>query len=144
MRGISYVYIIKMTQDELNDYVVKAKEAGLIYHPAHFVYSMKNTEGEVFEYKFRPLNENNGLSRDSIISRRSVGVVIVTPYVMEIPHKTYESVARKIKNILLDIGLTKPELVTDFKDTNKQINVSTMYNEIKQSDNDFVILNKGF
>ena len=144
MRGISYVYIIKMTQDELDDYVKGAKEAGLIYHPAHLVYSMKNTEGEVFEYKFRPLNENNGLSRDSIISRRSVGVVIVTPNVMEIPHKTYESVAKKIKNVLLDIGLTKPELVTDFKDMNKQINVNIMYNEIKQSGNDFIVLNKGF
>jgi len=137
MRPISFIYIEKISQDEFNNEVKKWNEIGFIYYPFHKMFSVERVDNRISVSRGRPFNENCGLIRDSFVSTRGIGYIIVLPSSVSLTHEIMDKIAIEIKTDIEDLGISSYQLVTSLDDDSKKIDIMLAYNSIKQAKSKF-------
>ena len=140
MRHISFIYIEKTMFNQIEDEKEMWREVGFEYVPFHYVIDFASVneiddkpELKEIVTKGRPLNMNNGLIRDSFISTKGIGILVVlkNDYVNDL---MYDKIGQLIKELVIDLGIDDYQLVSNFENENKKIDIIKLNNSIKHSE----------
>jgi len=139
MRPINFIYSEVITQKDLINENSKWKEAGFEYVPFHYMVNFNEPNAEsVSITKGRPLNMNNGLIRDSFLSTKGLGFLVVVNEYGELPISVYENLAKLIKQVVVDIGLNEYQLATNYNIDSRKLDIIKLHSEILNAEADFL------
>ena len=140
MRPINFIYVEAITQEDLIEENKKWKEAGFEYVPFHYMlnFSEHKADNGAVIVKGRPLNMNNGLIRDSFLSAKGIGVLLVVNEYGNIPISIYKQLGKLIKQTTIDIGLTEYQLATNYSIEERKLDIVKLHSEILNAEVEFL------
>lgn len=134
------IYAEAIKESDYDKEVAVWKDAGFEFYPYHFLVSFRGLHMEPIIEKGRPLNENCGLIRDSFVSARSIGYLILLPEGHDFDSELADRVAGHMKSIVVDLGLEQFQVATNYKDKKRSVDMTMMYHAIKSASDGFARL----
>jgi len=144
MRYINFFYLEKINYSDFKSEKQKWEEAGFEYVPYHFLINLtdfdslkENINIDEVVSRGRPFNMNNGLIRDSFISQKGIGILIITNG-ETITTEMYNVIGSLIKNTYVDLGIENHQLVTNFYEKDKKVDTIKVTNAVKEAKDAFI------
>ena len=135
------IYVEAISESSYQDEVALWREAGFEFYPYHFLVSFRGLHMEPVFEKGRPLNSNCGLIRDSFLSTRSIGYLILVPDGYKFDNEMAERIAGHMKNVIVDLGIDEFQVASNYKDKSRSVDMSMVYYAIQDAHDGFARLN---
>jgi hypothetical protein len=144
MRHLKFIYLEHIKHSDLQKEHNRWIEANFELVPFHYLLDFTSDRPDEdkdseFPYvqKGRPLDLNNGLIRDSFISNKGIGFLVVTED-GELNRDIYNKIGAFVKYVVTDLGIKDFQLVTDFYEDERKLDILRVNSAIELAEVNFL------